>query len=147
MGRGHGSMKNFCSYICPLFSVALCNFCKQQTSSLLCCMLWACSQAAIPSQCCLREDLEGNVVLKCIMPVPRYDKLKLYGQLPLYLLAFRQLNRCDTLLHVDLIYLQIQAEVWLQTFASFCHTFCCEVHNTQYSPFLLASNCYKTLGH
>lgn len=33
--------KNLSSSMCPLFSVALCSFSKQQTNSLLCCLLQA----------------------------------------------------------------------------------------------------------
>lgn len=138
MGRGHGSIKIFFSCMCPLFSVALSSFCKQRTSSLLCCMLQACSQATIPSLCYLREaGEESAVLLKCGMPVPESDKLKFHGQLPLYLLACRQLNRCNVLLQTS-YYILIEAEVWLQAFADFCSTFCCGVHNPQYPPFLLA---------
>lgn len=47
---------------------------------------------------------EGSVVvLKCVIPIPKSDKLKLHGQLPFYLLAFRLLNRWNILLHVNLI--------------------------------------------
>lgn len=65
------------------------------------CFLWhfAASVSSRPAVCwflghhpfsVMREGLEGSiVVLKCIMPVPKSNKLKLHRQLPLYLLAFR----------------------------------------------------------